>query len=486
MAPSYKIRAVMAVLLLPSAIFFACADDLIDQLERQIPGWLERFEVPGASIVLIRDARIIWAKGFGEAVAGEGSPMQVETVCRVGAISQSLTAWGVMKLAEENRIDLNAPIGRYLSRWELPPSQFDHSKVTIRRLLSHSAGILHQEYPGHSDAAALPTLKEVLSGVVYDMPPVRVVHEPGTRFLYSEPGYTLLELLIEEVTGIRFGDYMHRTVFEPLNMQRSYFVRGEIPDKDQASAHGPHEQPFPHLYSAQLAATGLHTTARDLARFVAAGLPSLRGAVHGYPVLKRSTIQRMQKPIVKVKNKYHLGAEAQGLGYFVEKTDKGFSLISNGGYMAPGWYAQFLGVPQTGDGLVILTNSYNGRALINAITEAWATDCDIGQPQMITSLNKIHHFAWSTTLGGSLLSLWLFFSFIQALFKGKLTVARRYWFLRLAGLSLIGIGLHMGWTTLQRFLTEWLPLLTPWPCIALSALGGSLALWLLVSSRTER
>lgn len=486
MAPCYKIRAVVAALLLPSVVLFANADDLVSQLEDQIPEWLEQFEVPGASVVVIRDARVLWAKGFGKATAGQSSLMQVRTVCRAGPISQSLTAWAVMKLVEEGMIDLDAPVSRYISRWQLPPSQYDHSKVTVRRLLSHSAGIFHQDYPRHRDAASLPTLKELLSGVAYDMPPVRVIHEPGTRFLYSEPGYTLLELLIEEVTGSSFSDYIHEAILEPLNMQQSFFLTRQAPGERWAAPHDTDGRPLDHLYPAQPAATGFMTTARDLARFVAAGLPSLRGAVHGYPVLKRSTIQRMQKPVVEIKNQYQLGAKAQGLGYFVEKTGKGFTLISNGGYEAPGWYAQFFGVPQTGDGLIILTNSHNGRALINAVTEAWAKNCQIGQPQLILSLKKIHRLAWGTTIGGGILSLVLFFSFFRSALNRKLMLARRFWLLRLILLGLLATVLFVGWTSLNNLLTEWMPNLVPWPNIALGTLGSSIALWIIVSPRKDR
>lgn len=113
-----------------------------------------------------------------------------------------------MKLVETGAIDLDEPVSRYLSRWQLPETECDNEGVTMRRLLSHTVGLSLHGYPGFHPDEPLPTLEESLSGATDGAGAVYLVREPGSEWEYSGGGYTLAQLIIEEITGQPFAEYM--------------------------------------------------------------------------------------------------------------------------------------------------------------------------------------------------------------------------------------------------------------------------------------
>ena len=114
-------------------------------------------------MVLVRDGQLTWSKGHGQADTARGAAVTPDTVFRVGSISKSVTAWGVLRLVQQGKLDLDAPVERYLTRWHLPRSPFDADGVTIGRLLSHSAGLNSQDYSPIS-TRPLPPLEQSLAG----------------------------------------------------------------------------------------------------------------------------------------------------------------------------------------------------------------------------------------------------------------------------------------------------------------------------------
>jgi len=112
-----------------------------ERLDRDEARWLAAAEVHGASVALVRNGGVAWSTGYGQADAARGLPVTADTVFHTGSISKPVTAWGVMRLVEQGRLDLDVPVETYLTRWHLPASPFDSDGVTIRRLLSHSAGL---------------------------------------------------------------------------------------------------------------------------------------------------------------------------------------------------------------------------------------------------------------------------------------------------------------------------------------------------------
>ena len=120
----------------------------ISELDQKIPQLLNDFIVPGTAIAIIENGEVILQKGYGYSNVDKGIKVTKTTGFNIGSISKTIAAWGVLKLVQEGKIDLDAPAEKYLTRWHLPTSEFDSDKVTIRRLLSHTAGLSLHGYPG--------------------------------------------------------------------------------------------------------------------------------------------------------------------------------------------------------------------------------------------------------------------------------------------------------------------------------------------------
>jgi CubicO group peptidase (beta-lactamase class C family) len=225
--------------------------------------------------------------------ASFGKPVNADSVFQVASISKWVTAWGVLALWQSGRVDLDAPYSRYAKRWVLPPSDYDHDQVTISRLLSHSAGLIDGlGYGGFLNASDVQSLEESLKRAADGEgdAAVRVGMTPGSEFRYSGGGYTLLQLLIEDVTGQPFEDYMQDAVLRPLGMAHSTFDAGKVPAATRAESYDVDLTLAPHYRFTALAAASLYTSALDLTRFLQAHLAG------GSCVLTAETLAQMAKP----------------------------------------------------------------------------------------------------------------------------------------------------------------------------------------------
>jgi len=217
-------------------------------------------------------------------------PVNENTVFPVASISKWVTSFGVLKLVEQGKLDLDKPIDDYLTRWHLPESEFDNKKVTVRKLLSHTSGLIDDlGYDGFTPNETVQTIEESLtkaSDTEYSDGVAIVGYEPGSKYMYSGAGYTILQLLIEEISGQSFQEYMTREVFEPLNMKNSTFVLSDKPNIQLAQIYkedGKTRQP--NKFTA-LAAASLFTSTADLSKFLKANISS-------NAVLSKETITKM-------------------------------------------------------------------------------------------------------------------------------------------------------------------------------------------------
>ena len=177
-----------------------------------------------------------------------------------------------MNLVQEGKIDLDAPAEKYLTRWHLPDSKFNSEEVTIRRLLSHTAGLSLSGYPNWTFRDTLPTLEESLNGKTNGVGRVEIIIKPGSKYEYSGGGYTVLQLIIEEVTGQKFQDYMQEEILNPLGMTNSSFKIDEKILRASATEYDNFGEAIDfEIFTAQ-AAAGFHTTIEDFSRFVIASL----------------------------------------------------------------------------------------------------------------------------------------------------------------------------------------------------------------------
>jgi CubicO group peptidase (beta-lactamase class C family) len=337
------------------------------------PGLLREFGVPGTAVALIQHGKVTWKRGYGFADAASKRPVTPETVFNVGSISKSPTAWAVMQLVETGKVDLDRPVDFYLKRWHLPPSGFDNSQVTVRRVLSHTSGISNHGFHGWDPETPLPPIEDSLSGKT-GTGEVRVVDAPGSGFHYSGANYAILQLLIEDVSGQSFPEYMKANIFRPLHMSNSQYG---LPPRFQEVMATPYDglgNALPILRYNELSAAGLTTTLHDLATFAAAGLKGRAGEPAGRGVLREQTIALMQSPASASRWADHdpYGPNPQyGFGYTVRPAQfVGKTGVGHGGSNR-GWESFFQIVPATGDGIVIMTNSSNGSAVISSVLCAW-------------------------------------------------------------------------------------------------------------------
>lgn len=279
-----------------------------------------------------------------------GKPVDENSVFQVASLSKWLAAWGVMTLVEDGAIDLDEPVSRYLTRWQLPTGAFDNDGVTTRRLLSHTAGLDDGlGYAGFDSDSAVQSLESSLDRALDTSPGksgvVKVGSEPGSGWNYSGGGYTLLQLLIEEVSGQPFTDYMAERVFEPLNMSQSGFDHKKAAGLGLAENFDLEGNVEPLKYYSSLASTSLFTSSRDMALFLAAQGPGSRQSV-----LSEASMRLMRQPHAS-----QMGADIWGLGTMLyAPNNAGDFIIGHDGNNEPAINTAARLDPATGDGIVIL------------------------------------------------------------------------------------------------------------------------------------
>ncbi|MEQ8711699.1 MAG: serine hydrolase domain-containing protein [Cyclobacteriaceae bacterium] len=277
------------------------------------------------------------------------------TAFQVASLSKWVTAWGVMALVAEGRLDLDTPVNDYLNRWKLPTGAFDNDEVTVRRLLSHTAGLTDGlGYAGFLPGTPVQSLEESLTQAADASPgadgEVKVGLPPGSTWKYSGGGYTLLQLLIEEVSGQSFEAYMQTVVFQPLGMSHSTFVWDDARRSNLAKFYDKEGVIAPHLRYTALAATSLYTSLNDMELFVRAHFEGSNGEPAGRGVLDQRTIDQIKTP-----HAYQMGAAIWGLGTMLyASNNQNDYIIGHDGKNEPLINTAVRLDPSTRDGVIIL------------------------------------------------------------------------------------------------------------------------------------
>jgi CubicO group peptidase (beta-lactamase class C family) len=320
-------------------------DEFKTHMDERIPALMKLYGIPGCNIALVKDSEVVWTEGYGYADVASGRTLTTDTLMSVQSITKSVTAWGVMRLKEKGLIDLDAPVSQYLKSWQFPFTDYPTDKITVRQLLSHTAGMPLGDFTNiYSPGEAMPTSRDVMTGEAV------LMREPGTGFSYSNTGYNLLEILIEDVTGQSFSEYIRTEVLRPLGMENATFDIGKAVTPYPPSGYNLRGELVPvYLYPSK-ASGGLFATARDIARFAAAGMKE-------NPVLSGESIRLLYAPQSHKIGIYGLIFEAYGFGHYIEKLPNGALSVSHGG-QGKGIMTHLQAVPETGDAIVILTNSH--------------------------------------------------------------------------------------------------------------------------------
>jgi CubicO group peptidase (beta-lactamase class C family) len=351
--------------------------DFRRELDRSAPAILDHFGVPGVVVATVVNGAPSHIYAYGLADIRTHRPMRADTVFRVASISKSLTAWGVLHLVQQGKVDLDSPAEHYLAHWPLPASAFPSQAVTVRRLLNHTAGITAGadtfRRPNEPPLSTLAQLRGQGWTDGESNEPAALVSAAGKSFVYSAAGYTMLQMLIEDQSHRPFADYMKDEVLDPLDMTSSSFRWDEALRARTATGYTADGQPSPPVISQDAAADSLFTTGADLARFIAAPLPD-EHLPAGAGVLSANSVEDLFDEQTKVQSLQlgGLGPDRPALGYFIEHSPGHPPIVTNGGY-DPGWSSRFYLVPATGDGLVILTNSDLGQPVIAQIASIWSS-----------------------------------------------------------------------------------------------------------------
>jgi CubicO group peptidase (beta-lactamase class C family) len=328
---------------------------------------MRQTKVPGVSIAFFDHGRIVWAKGYGLADVASGRPVTPETRFQAASISKPVTAIAALRLVEAGKLDLDQDVDARLKAWQAPASAFTaEQKVTLRRLLSHGAGLTVHGFMGYSRDQALPTAVQILNGASpANSAPVVVDAVPGTRFSYSGGGYVATQLLMTEATGEAFPEIMREQVLAPLGMTHSTYEQ-PLPDGLQAKAatgYGGDGKPVPggwHVYP-EMAPAGLWTTPSDLARVAIEIQKEQKGASHRLlsPKMAREMLTRQI-------GDWGLGFQLAGAGR------DGTSRFGHGGDNV-GFKGELEAFTTgSGQGVAILTNGDGGSQLISEILRAVA------------------------------------------------------------------------------------------------------------------
>jgi len=335
-------------------------------LQLNLQKLMELYKVPALSIAVVDNFKIDWAKGYGVTEAGGTNPVTIHTLFQAGSISKPVAATGTLYLVEHGKLSLDENVNLKLKSWQVPDNEFTKDqKVTLRRIMSHSAGLTVHGFPGYAVGAPIPTLVQVLNGEPpANTAPVRVDTIPGTKSIYSGGGVTIEQLVDMDVTGEPFPQFMRETVLDKIGMSESTYEQPLPPARAAVAATATRADgtPLPgkwHIYP-EMAAAGLWTTPTDLAKFGIEIALSKHGKANH--VLSEAMTREMLKPQL----------EQVGLGFFLRDYKNPEEFGHDGS--DEGFQAILVMFADSGKGVAIMANSDNGIAVGNYVMQSVAKE----------------------------------------------------------------------------------------------------------------
>ncbi len=329
------------------------ADDLDMFVQSQM---IER-RINGLSLAVIQDGKIE-ARAYGVIERG-GAVVTTSTLFQAGSISKPVAALGALRLVEQGLLSLDEDVNAKLKSWKVPENEFTQTqKVTLRRLLSHSAGLTVHGFPGYDVNVRMPSTVEVLDGAG-NTAAVRVNVAPGSLSRYSGGGYTIMQLLVSDVSGKPFAQFMREAVLTPIVMTSSTYQQPLPPDRASQTASGYDASGSAvsgrwHVYP-EMAAAGLWTTPTDLARFALEIQQSLAGTSN-----KVITQAMTRQQLTVQMGSYGLGLALSGTGdarrFGHNGRDEGFDAL-------------LLASVETRQGLVVMINANDNSGAMSRILQ---------------------------------------------------------------------------------------------------------------------
>lgn len=324
------------------------------------------YHVRGVSIAVVHNYKIEWAKGYGWADEGLKKAVTTKTLFQAGSVSKSLNAIGVLKLVQDQKIDLYKDINEYLTSWKFPYDSISkNKKITIANLLSHTAGLTVHGFPGYEKREDLPALKQIFNGEKpANSPAIRSMFEPGLRYEYSGGGTTISQQIVMDVTHQPYDKYMYNTVLKPLGMTASSYTQPPVDTQGLLASgyddKGGEVKGKYHIYPEQ-AAAGLWTNPTDLAKYIIETQLSLQGKSN--KVLDQKTTQLRLTPYID---------KSAAFGVFIDDLS-GEKYFQHGGSDV-GFMTQYYGSLDGGNGVVVMVNSDSAGILgeiVNSVANVY-------------------------------------------------------------------------------------------------------------------
>lgn len=311
---------------------------------------MKHYKIPGLSIAVIKNSKVIWTKTYGFADVESKTPVNIKTLFQAASMSKPVSAYAALKEVEIGKINPDADINLYLTSWKIPENTFTkEKKIGLYNILSHTAGFTVHGFGGYEVGKPLPTLIQVLKGESPANSSAVVVDKlPGISLRYSGGGYSVMQQMLIDIEGKDFPAIMQERVLGPLDMKNSTFDQplNQVQSQSAATAYtmsGERVKGKYHIYP-EMAAAGLWTTAEDLAKFVIDIQNTLSNKSH--TIISQKTAEKFTTSFID---------PGVGLGVFLEK--KGGHVYFNHGGWNEGFSSRFIGNTTNGDGIVVLTNT---------------------------------------------------------------------------------------------------------------------------------
>lgn len=336
---------------------------------------MAHYQAPGVSIAVMDEHSLDWAKGYGVRVAGASEPVTTQTLFHAGSVAKSLSAAATLTLVEQGLLNLDDDVNAQLVSWQVPENEYTaREKVTLRRLLSHSAGIKDgltdrgprdpmPAYMAFGDEKPTATLQQLLEGMPEDnIAPTRVVQVPGTGFRYANANYVILELLVKDRLSQPFEDLMQTVVLDRLGMALSSYQQ-PLPRELRARCASEHTLDGKPMAGGRAnypfhAAASLWTTPCDLTFFMIDLMKAYQGE-SGH-LLSPEMARQMMSPQIETPNDPL--SNAFGLGMGLQSAGQKLAVWNSGGTW--GSSSIFWFYPQVGKGAAVMINSASGFYLL--------------------------------------------------------------------------------------------------------------------------
>jgi CubicO group peptidase (beta-lactamase class C family) len=313
------------------------------------------FETPGIAVAVMDDFEFDEFT-YGVSNLDTNKLVTRRTLFNVASISKLVTAHAIMHLVENGKVDLDKPIEKYLASWRFPKSSFNSNLITTRMVLNHSGGLSSEFGSGFGKEDPLIPLVDILSGRSEKRRSLRIVSEPGRRNVYSNLGFGLLQLLVKDVAGRSFREFVKENVLAKLKMADSNFRDPLSLDStfDLATPYNYRLSPLDQERFVVVAAAGFLSNLQDLERL-------MFEETRGTKLLGKSSMDEMHRSD---------STTGYGLGHMIVRNKDKVAYVGHSG-LGVGWNSSFQFIPNSGQGIIVLTNGENGYYIHNTLTCQW-------------------------------------------------------------------------------------------------------------------